>query len=75
VDIGTRAQAVAEACPRYLGAEFPRSIWPRSKSVRSGKSVYKEQVAGTLAEPTLTDWPRAMRPLVGTRLPVVSVVP
>jgi hypothetical protein len=65
-------QAVSEGCLKYLGAEFPRSIWPRSKSVRRAKSVYKEPIAGALDEVTVCHWPQAMRPLVGTRLPVVS---
>jgi hypothetical protein len=63
-------QAVSEACPRYLGAEFPRSSWPRSKSVRVGKYVGHQAIEGTLDEPTLYRWPQAMRALVGDpRLP------
>jgi hypothetical protein len=66
-------QAVSEACPKYLGAEFPGSSWPASKSVRRGKSVGHQAVEGTLDEPTLTHWPQAMRPLVGDpSLPSVS---
>jgi hypothetical protein len=66
-------EAVAEACPRYLGCEFPRSSWPRAKSVRRGKSVGHQAVEGTLDEPTVTHWPEAMRPLVGDpRLPRFS---
>jgi hypothetical protein len=65
--------AISEACPRYLGAEFPRSSWSRWKSVRRGKSVTKQAHEGTLDEPTITHWPQAMRPLVGDpRLPSVN---
>jgi hypothetical protein len=63
-------QAVSEACPKYLGFEFPRPSWPRSKSVRHGKSVGHQPVAGTLDEVTVCHWPEAMRPLAGDpRLP------
>jgi hypothetical protein len=63
-------EAVSEACPRYLGAEFARSSWPRWKSVRRAKSVYKERVEGTLDEVTVGHWPEAIRPLAGDpRLP------
>jgi hypothetical protein len=66
-------EAVSEACPKYLGLEFPRSSWPHSKSVRRGKSIGHQAVEGTLDEPTVTHWPEAMRALAGDpRLPRFS---
>jgi hypothetical protein len=63
-------EAISEACPRYLGAEFARSSWPAWKSVRRGKSVTKHAREGTLDEVTVCHWPQAMRALVGDpRLP------
>ena len=66
-------EAVSEACPRYLGIEFPRSTWPAWKSVRRGKSVIKERVKGTLDEVSVGHWPQAVRALAGDpRLPVTA---
>ena len=45
--------AVAEACPRYLGVEFPRSSWPTGPRTREG----------TLTEVHLTHWPEMLRML------------
>jgi hypothetical protein len=45
--------AVAEACPRYLGFELPRSIWPTGPRTRKG----------TLTEVELTHWPTSLRVL------------
>jgi hypothetical protein len=46
--------AVSEACPRYLGVEFPRSSWPTGPRTRKG----------TLSEVELTHWP-ITRPALG----------
>jgi hypothetical protein len=43
--------AVAEACPRYLGVEFPRSSWPTGPRTREG----------TLTEVQVTHWPESLR--------------
>jgi hypothetical protein len=51
--------AVAEACPRYLGAEMPRSSWPTGPRTR----------AGTLTEVNLTHWPESLRWLVAEQDP------
>jgi hypothetical protein len=57
-DLGWYA-AVAEACPRYLGVEMPRSSWPTGPRTR----------AGTLTEVELTHWPESLRWLVAERDP------
>lgn len=57
--------AVAEACPRYLGVEMPRSSWPTGPRTR----------AGTLTEVDLTHWPGSLRALAEAgdqRLPPIS---
>jgi hypothetical protein len=46
--------AVSEACPRYLGVEFPPSSWPTGPRTRKG----------TLTEVQATHWPNAFRALV-----------
>jgi hypothetical protein len=54
--------AVAEACPRYLGVQMPRSSWPTGPRTRPG----------TLTEVELTHWPASLRALAATgdpRLP------
>ena len=43
----------AEACPRYLGVEFPQSSWPTGPRTREG----------TLTEVLLTHWPTSLRVL------------
>jgi hypothetical protein len=43
--------AIAEACPRYLGIECPRSSWPTGPRTRQG----------TLTEVEMTHWPRSLR--------------
>jgi hypothetical protein len=45
--------AVAEACPRYLGVELPRSSWPTGPRTRTG----------TLTEVDMTHWPHSLREL------------
>jgi hypothetical protein len=45
--------AVAEACPRYLGVELPRSSWPTGPRTREG----------TLTEVEMTHWPTSLRRL------------
>ena len=45
--------AVAEACPRYLGFELPRSIWPTGPRTREG----------TLTEVEMCHWPNSLRAL------------
>jgi hypothetical protein len=45
--------AVAEACPRYLGFELPRAIWPTGPRTK----------AGTLTEVEMTHWPESLRML------------
>jgi hypothetical protein len=45
--------AVAEACPRYLGVELPRSSWPRGPRTRDT----------TLTEVEMTHWPGSLRRL------------
>lgn len=45
--------AVAEACPRYLGLEMPRTVWPTGPRTRDG----------TLSEVDLTHWPNSLREL------------
>jgi hypothetical protein len=52
-DLGWYA-AVAEACPRYLGVDLPRSIWPTGPRTRKG----------TLTEVEMTHWPDSIRALV-----------
>jgi hypothetical protein len=57
--------AIAEACPRYLGVEFPRSSWPTGPRTRKG----------TLTEVEATHWPESFRMLVESddpRLPKIS---
>jgi hypothetical protein len=45
--------AIAEACPRYLGFELPRSLWPTGPRTRKG----------TLTEVEMTHWPDSLRVL------------
>jgi hypothetical protein len=57
--------AVAEACPRYLGVEFPQSSWPTGPRTRKG----------TLTEVMLTHWPMSLRWLAlanDPRLPKIA---
>lgn len=59
--------AIAEACPRYLGVECPRSSWPTGPRPRKGSN--------TLTEVQMTHWPAALRLLVyenDERLPKVA---
>jgi hypothetical protein len=51
--------AIAEACPRYLGVEFPRSSWPTGPRTRKG----------TLTEVEATHWPESFRTLVAAEDP------
>jgi hypothetical protein len=61
-DLGWYA-AVAEACPRYLGFELPRSIWPTGPRTR----------AGTLTEVEMTHWPMSLRALAVMEDPRLSL--
>jgi hypothetical protein len=45
--------AVAEACPRYLGVEVPRSAWPTGPRSRADQ--------GKLTEVEMTHWPTSLR--------------
>ena len=66
-DLGWYA-AVAEACPRYLGVELPRSSWP--KGPRTPES--------TLTEVQMCHWPMSLRLLATSddpRLPKVGNTP
>jgi hypothetical protein len=45
--------AIAEACPKYLGVEFPRSSWPTGPRTRKG----------TLTEVQACHWPESFRTL------------
>jgi hypothetical protein len=59
--------AVAEACPRYLGVEMPRSAWP------VGPRSRKDQ--GKLTEVEVTHWPASLRQLAkdgDLRLPKIK---
>ena len=59
--------AIAEACPRYLGVECPRSSWPTGPRARKGSN--------TLTEVEMTHWPTSLRLLVDendARLPKVA---
>jgi hypothetical protein len=47
--------AIAEACPRYLGVECPRSSWPTGPRMRKGET--------TLTEVDMTHWPTSLRAL------------
>jgi hypothetical protein len=62
-DLGWYA-AVAEACPRYLGFELPRSIWPTGPRTRNG----------TLTEVELTHWPTSLRCLALENDPRLTLV-
>jgi hypothetical protein len=58
-------QAISEACPRYLGVEFPQSVWPTGPRTRPG----------TLTEVEATHWPESFRALIDLedqRLPKIS---
>jgi hypothetical protein len=46
--------AIAEACPKYLGVEFPQSSWPTGPRTRQG----------TLTEVEATHWPETFRALM-----------
>src|SRR5262249_36515302 len=46
--------AIAEACPKYLGVEFPLSSWPTGPRTRKG----------TLTEVEATHWPETFRALM-----------
>jgi len=46
--------AIAEACPKYLGVEFPPSSWPTGPRTRDG----------TLTEVEATHWPESFRLLI-----------
>jgi hypothetical protein len=46
--------AISEACPRYLGVEFPESSWPTGPRTRNG----------TLTEVQATHWPKSLRDLM-----------
>jgi hypothetical protein len=53
--------AIAEACPNYLGAEFPHSSWPTGRSSwPTGPRTRK----GTLTEVEATHWPESFRDLI-----------
>jgi hypothetical protein len=57
--------AIAEACPRYLGVEFPRSSWPTGPRTREG----------TLTEVQVNYWPGSLRDLAlmsDPRLPKIA---
>jgi hypothetical protein len=57
--------AVAEACPKYLGVECPRSSWPTGPRTKPG----------TLTEVEMTHWPESLRALVHAndpRLPKIT---
>jgi hypothetical protein len=59
--------AIAEACPRYLGVECPRSSWPTGPRPRKGSN--------TLTEVQMTHWPTLLRLLADEndpRLPKVA---
>src|SRR5262249_40015736 len=45
--------AIAEACPKYLSVECPRSSWPTGPRTRQG----------TLTEVEMTHWPESLRAL------------
>jgi hypothetical protein len=45
--------AISEACPRYLGVQLPRAIWPTGPRTRKG----------TLTEVEMTHWPSSIRQL------------
>ena len=47
-------QAIAEACPKYLGIEFPRARWPTGPRTRKG----------TLTEVEAAHWPTSFRGLI-----------
>jgi hypothetical protein len=49
-------EAISEACPRYLGVEFPRSAWPAGP--RSGAHQ------GRLTEVEVTHWPSSFCGLI-----------
>jgi hypothetical protein len=49
-------QAIAEACPKYLGVKFPRSSWPTGPRPKKGSN--------TLTEPQATHWPGTFRELI-----------
>ena len=56
--------AIAEACPNYLGVEFPRSSWPTGPRPKKGTNP--------LTEVEATHWPRSFRDLAAAddpRLP------
>jgi hypothetical protein len=56
--------AISEACPRYLGVEFPPSSWPTGPRSR----------AGALTEVEATHWPGSFRKLMAVgdpRLPKI----
>jgi hypothetical protein len=53
--------AIAEACPKYLGAEFPQSSWPTGPRPRKG--TYP------LTEVEATHWPHSFRSLIAENDP------
>jgi hypothetical protein len=58
--------AISEACPRYLGVEFPPSSWPTGPRTRRG----------TLTEVLATHWPGSFRALIAAgdpRLPKTAL--
>jgi hypothetical protein len=56
--------AIAEAAPRYLGIEFPRSLWPHLTSKRRNGHVIKVNAPGRLLETEVRHWPETFRELI-----------
>jgi hypothetical protein len=56
--------AIKEAAPRYLGVQFPESIWPKLKSVRKGGKITKVAEPGRLTEVEVTHLPHSFRALI-----------
>ena len=60
-------RAISEACPKYLGVEFPEASWPTGPRPRKGTNP--------LTEVEVTHWPNSMRELAmanDPRLPKIA---
>ena len=57
--------AIAEACPKYLGVDFPQSSWPTGPRTRKG----------TLTEVEATHWPETFRALIQAGDPRLPKIP
>jgi hypothetical protein len=62
--------AIAEACPRYLGARFAPEVWPKQLSRRvKGENgeldrIKKYESDDRIDEVTATHWPESFRALI-----------